>query len=182
MPSMRPLLRAALLATLLVPACAGAGADGPSEPAAGRTPASNVATAALLPTSVDALPALDLAGFRELLGQVRGTPLVVNVWASWCGPCQEEAPRMAAAAAGNPGVQFLGVDILYTRSDARGFLAEHGWTFPSVFDATGAIRDGLGLLGQPVTLFYAADGSLASTYTGPIPEAELTARIAAITS
>jgi thiol-disulfide isomerase/thioredoxin len=147
-----------------------------------RTPASNVATAALLPTSVDALPALDLAGFRELLGQVRGTPLVVNVWASWCGPCQEEAPRMAAAAAGNPGVQFLGVDILDTRSDARGFLAEHGWTFPSVFDATGAIRDGLGLLGQPVTLFYAADGSLASTYTGPIPEAELTARIAAITS
>ena len=60
------------------------------------------------------------------------------------------------------------VDILDTRSDARGFLAEHGWTFPSVFDATGAIRDGLGLLGQPVTLFYAADGTLenASFATG----------------
>jgi thiol-disulfide isomerase/thioredoxin len=173
---MRSRLVTAVLAAILVPACAGAA--GPAAPEG--TPATNAARAALLPTSVDTLPDVDLAGFRALLGQVAGTPLVVNVWASWCGPCQEEAPRLAAAARANPGVQFLGIDILDTRSDARAFIAEHGWTFPSLFDATAEVRDGLGLLGQPVTLFYAADGTLASSYMGPIPAEVLAERIAGI--
>lgn len=181
MPSMTHRARRAFLLLLLVPACARAAV--PPEPAASvppGVPAANATTAALLPTTVDALPDADLATFRSLLDQVRGTPLVVNVWASWCGPCQEEAPRMAAAARANPDVQFLGIDILDTRVSGRAFLTEHGWTFPSLFDATGAIRDGLGLLGQPVTLFYGADGTLVSSYTGPIPEEELAAGIAAI--
>jgi hypothetical protein len=51
-------------------------------------------------------------------------------------------------------VRFIGVDILDQRASARDFMSEFGWTYPSVYDPSGAIRDGLGLLGQPVTLFY----------------------------
>jgi cytochrome c biogenesis protein CcmG/thiol:disulfide interchange protein DsbE len=137
--------------------------------------------AASLPDSPDALPEMDLAGFETLVGDLRGTPVLVNVWASWCGPCNEEAPRIAAAHASyGDRIRFVGVDILDSREGARDFIATHGWAFPSVFDPDAEIRDGLGLIGQPVTLFYAADGTLVSSYTGPIPEAELEARIAEI--
>src|SRR5438094_202055 len=60
-----------------------------------------------------ALPQLDPARFRQLLAQLRGKPVVVNIWASWCGPCIAEAPDLAAAAREFQGrVQFLGVDVL----------------------------------------------------------------------
>lgn len=170
-----PLALAVVLAT--VAAACGAAAGGGT--AGGGADAPPPATG--IPDSPDALPEVDLAGFETLLGDLRGTPVLVNVWASWCGPCNEEAPRIAAAhAAYGDRIRFLGVDILDSREGARSFIATHGWGFPSVFDPDAAIRDGLGLFGQPVTLFYAADGTLVSSYTGPIPEAELEARIAEI--
>lgn len=49
-------------------------------------------------------------------------------------------------------------------------MREFGWTYPSVYDPTGAIRDGLGLLGQPVTLFHDASGALVESWTGPLSE------------
>jgi thiol-disulfide isomerase/thioredoxin len=154
--------------SLLAGACAGA-------PDPGLRPGS------LLPAEPDALPAFDLADYRELLSQLRGTPLLVNVWASWCGPCREEAPLLAAAhRAYGDRVQFLGVDILDERGAARAFMREYGWTYPSVFDLPGAIRDGLGLLGQPVTLFYDAEGELVETWLGPLTEQALRERLEAI--
>src|SRR6266571_5931381 len=74
-------------------------------------PAVNAARATLLPTTVAALPSFDPERFTQLLGQLRGTPVVVNFWGSWCGPCRAEAPilREAAAQYGS-NVQFLGVD------------------------------------------------------------------------
>jgi hypothetical protein len=60
-------------------------------------------------------------------------------------------------------VRFIGVDILDQRASARDFMSEFGWTYPSVYDPSGAIRDGLGLLGQPVTLFYDESGRAVDT-------------------
>ena len=57
-------------------------------------------------------------------------------------------------------MQFLGVDILDSRDGARGFIDEHGLTYPSVFDPSGNIRDSFGVIGQPVTVFYDADGDV----------------------
>lgn len=132
-------------------------------------------TASLLPVDAFELPSFDSATYEKLLGQLEGTPVVVNIWASWCGPCRAEAPHLAAAARAYEGrVQFLGVDILDARESAREFMREFGWTYPSVFDETGAIRDRLGIIGQPATLFYDADGELVDTWIGPIGEAELT--------
>lgn len=124
-----------------------------------------------LPVDATSLPAMTPDGFTAMLGELRGTPVLVNVWASWCGPCNEEAPLLAAAHERyGDRVQFIGVDILDARVSARGFIETHGWTWPNVYDAEGDIRDALGLIGQPVTLFYDADGTLIATWTGAIGE------------
>jgi thiol-disulfide isomerase/thioredoxin len=105
----------------------------------------------------------------------------VNIWASWCGPCRDEAPHLEAAHDEfGDRVQFLGLDILDERGSARDFMREYGWTYPSVFDATGAIRDGLGILGQPATLFYDTSGELVKTWSGPLTQEALTEGLDAI--
>jgi cytochrome c biogenesis protein CcmG/thiol:disulfide interchange protein DsbE len=72
------------------------------------------------------------------------------------------------------------VDILDEPGSARDFMREYGWTYPSVYDPSGAIRDGLGLLGQPVTLFYDASGERVKTWTGPLSKEALDANLHAI--
>ena len=117
------------------------------------------------------LPTVDFDGYQALLGDLRGSPVVVNIWAAWCGPCRLEAPGLSAAAKRYRGrVQFLGVDILDGREAARAFIREFDWTYPSLFDPPGEIRDRLGYFGQPVTLFYDAQGELAFDWNGSIPE------------
>ena len=134
-------------------------------------PSADRPAAARLPADPQALPEFTLADFQHVLAGLRGTPVVVNVWASWCGPCRREAPLLASAhEAYGDRVRFIGVDILDERDSARAFMREYRWTYPSVYDPSGAIRDGLGLLGQPVTLFYDASGALVDTWSGPLSQ------------
>jgi thiol-disulfide isomerase/thioredoxin len=136
--------------------------------------ARNAATAELLPAHVAELPTFDVETYQKLLTQLRGTPVVVNVWAAWCGPCKAEAPLLhGASQTYGDRVQFLGVDIVDSLDGARGFIAEHGLAYPSVFDPSGAIRDSLGMIGQPVTVFYDADGEVVATYQGQLTQAAL---------
>jgi thiol-disulfide isomerase/thioredoxin len=135
----------------------------------------------LLPADPYELPAFDMAAYDQLLAELEGTPVLVNIWASWCAPCKDEAPHLASAHAEfGDRVQFLGLDILDERGSAREFMREYGWTYPSVFDSTGAIRDGLGILGQPATLFYDPSGDLVRTWSGPITEEVLNETLEAI--
>lgn len=144
--------RLLVTAVLLLAACGGASSSGT------RLPADRLA-----------LPQVGLDGYREILRQLRGTPVVVNVWGSWCAPCIEEAPDLAEVAREFEGrVQFLGVDILDAREPARDFIRRFDWPYPSVFDPTGAIRDGLGYVGQPITLVYDRSGELAFEWNGAI--------------
>ena len=69
--------------------------------------------------------------YQQLLTQLHGTPVVVNIWASWCGPCKAEAPLLRDARRRyGDRVQFLGVDILDSRDGARGFIADYGLDLP----------------------------------------------------
>jgi thiol-disulfide isomerase/thioredoxin len=135
----------------------------------------------LLPSDRRELPTFDVASFEDLLAELRGTPVVVNVWASWCGPCRDEAPHLADAARTYAGrVQFLGVDVLDDRAAARSFIREFGWNYPSVFDPTGEIQAELGFIGPPDTVFFDSEGNRVSARQGAISEEELTAGIEAI--
>lgn len=169
--------RALLLVAVLMIASSACG-DGGGEPQAARSPvpAANATTAALLPTDAQELPPMTFAQYEQLLGQLEGTPVVVNIWGSWCGPCREEAADLAAAAETyGDRVQFLGVDILDAPESARIFMDEFDWTYPSIHDPSpgGDIRNQLGYLGQPVTIFYDAAGELVDDWEGPIPPEEL---------
>jgi cytochrome c biogenesis protein CcmG/thiol:disulfide interchange protein DsbE len=72
-------------------------------------------------------------------------------------------------------VQFLGIDIQDERGSARDFIERYGWTYPSLFDQFGSIRDHLGFPGQPNTIFYGRDGDIVATHAGEI-DAETLAR------
>jgi thiol-disulfide isomerase/thioredoxin len=134
--------------------------------------------AVALPRSPTELPKFDFEKFQQLGRALSGTPVVVNIWSSWCVPCRKEAPHFSVAARELEGeVQFVGVNILDEREKAIEFIDEYDWPYPSVFNPSGDIRDGLGFIGQPQTLFYDTAGKLDSTWIGPIPEIELKRRV-----
>lgn len=86
---------------------------------------------------------------------LRGEPVVVNFWASWCLPCREEAPTFQAKFEKHKGrgVQFLGVNVQDSAEDARAFVDEFGLTFPSVRDTNLKLYTSFGVRGLPETFF-----------------------------
>jgi thiol-disulfide isomerase/thioredoxin len=98
-----------------------------------------------------------LTGERLDLAAYAGKPVVVNIWASWCSGCNAEAAALRDFAAAHPEAAFVGVNFQDSREAARGFYAEHGWTFPSVHDPEGEIARGLLLQGTPTTIFLGPD-------------------------
>jgi len=171
-------LRACVGVALLAASCSGT-SETATEP--GATPATVVHPAPLLPATTDDLPTMSAPTYATLLGQLRGTPLIVNFWASWCAPCIEEAPLLRAAADEYADrIQFLGVNILDARSDAEAFIQEQELPYPSIFDPAGAIRDSVGSTGQPVTVFYRADGEVAVKIDGQLSAGTLQDAIAEI--
>lgn len=97
---------------------------------------------------------------RERVRDLRGLPVVVNVWGSWCGPCREEMPFFNRASA-NLGkrVAFLGVDTDFEyRGAAEKFLAKNPVYYPSYTDSDSAIANSFGILGVPSTIYYDRKG------------------------
>ena len=174
----KPTLAALLLIAGLGAACGGGPAG--ASPADPGPPALNATVAPLLPTHVAALPNMDVASFHQLLAQLKGTPVVVNIWATSCIPCVAEAPLLRAAAVKNPNIQFLGIDIQDSRSGAVGFLISHAVPYPSLFDPDAAIRTDLGFFGQPDTVFFDAQGNQVAKVYGPMAADQLAAQLAKI--
>ena len=86
-----------------------------------------------------------------------GKPLVVNVFGSWCPPCNMEAPDLGAFAKQNPGAQVVGVASEDTQKDATAFMKKYGLTYPLVLD-DGSLVQQFGVNAYPTTIFYDASG------------------------
>jgi len=97
-----------------------------------------------------------------------GKPMLVVLWATWCGPCQDEAPEVQAFyEAYGDQVGVLGVDTADTRDAARWFAEDYAMTYPSVSDPDEAVRIGLGVPALPGIAFVAADGTVTQLVVEP---------------
>lgn len=120
----------------------------------------------------DALPDVPLVclqgGEPTSLAAIEG-PAVVNLWASWCGPCREELPLLARLDEEvGEQVQVVGVDFADSAPEAALELAERsGVTYPQLFDPEQALRAPLGVVGLPQTVFVDADGRVVATERTP---------------
>lgn len=119
--------------------------------------------------------------FEEQLDNLRGYPIVVNHWASWCGPCREEFPYFQSQAAEHlDEVAFVGIDSQDSEDAAVTFLAGNPLPYPSIADPDGDFASWVdtALVGIPNTLFYDREGELVYVKQGPfVDEAELAADI-----
>lgn len=120
----------------------------------------------LLPGGVDA--------FERRLEALRGYPVVINLWASWCGPCRLEFPHFQRLAAElGKRVAFLGVDVQDSEEAAARFLDETPVPYPSFVDPEGRIAESMGAgLGLPATAFYDRQGEQVHLKRGPYASAE----------
>ncbi|KHL15099.1 thiol-disulfide isomerase/thioredoxin [Mumia flava] len=124
----------------------------------------------------DGLPAVVLeclgGGAPVNLAGLPGTPTVINLWASWCGPCRDELPELARLHTEAGGqVAVLGVD--YRDPDPLGAIAlaaDSGVTYPLVSDPDEAVRDALGVIGLPQTVFVDASGTIVATERRPVTD------------
>ena len=110
-----------------------------------------------------------LDAYDQPIASLNGYPAVVNVWASWCGPCRAEFPHFQQVAA-NMGkkVGFLGVNSDDNRDAANTFLSTHQVPYPSYEDPDKSIASSVdATFGFPATAFYNADGELTYTKSGP---------------
>ena len=93
---------------------------------------------------------------------------MINFWASWCGPCQREAPQLARLARDLHGrATLVGVDWNDALSGARGFIRKNGWSFPNLRDADGSIGNRYGLSGLPNSFVLDRDGRIVRILRGP---------------
>lgn len=128
-------------------------------------------------------PTLD--GERLDVSDLRGDVVVLNFWASWCGPCVAEAKNLVAVAdaTADDGVRFVGVNIRDENATAKAFERRHGVTYPSIDDQAGSLLTRFRKLvpqTPPTTLLLDRDGRIAARFIGGLTEAELLGPVQAL--
>ncbi|MEK4627415.1 TlpA disulfide reductase family protein [Solibacillus sp. FSL R7-0682] len=121
------------------------------------------------------LPTLD--GKIVELKDTRGKITILNFWASWCSPCQMEAPHLQTFYENNKDmVEILAVNITSkdVRKDVEKFANEHQITFPVLLDETGDVSTMYGAFTIPTTIFLNEEGVIVQEFVGPMEEAFLT--------
>jgi thiol-disulfide isomerase/thioredoxin len=177
MPRLPNASRAGVLALLVVlslalAACGGGGTGGTGGSASASSPA------------IGSTPLVERTpkNFQSDLTAYKGKVVVLNFWASWCGPCKAEMPALQQVSkeyAGKP-VTFIGVDSSDVRDNASKLLADLKVTYPTVYDKAGingGIATAWSVASLPQTWFIAKDGSRSGRIPRPLSAAELHDRI-----
>jgi cytochrome c biogenesis protein CcmG, thiol:disulfide interchange protein DsbE len=152
-----------------------------AQPHSAALPTSQVAAAftgappplAALHAQADRLLGGGTTAFEARLTSLRGYPVVVNKWASWCGPCQSEFPAFQRAVlAFGRRVAFVGIDANDQNPAAAAFLHKFPVTYPSYMDPDQAIANRIQAgYGMPQTVYFDRRGTPVYTHVGPYPSA-----------
>lgn len=144
------------------------------------------------PLNAGSAPAFELKTFDGqslTLASLRGKPIILNFWASWCNPCKEEAPLLQAVWAQyrSQGLMLLGVDYVDTEPEALKYLKDFGITYPNGPDLGTRISKTYRITGVPETYFITREGTLLAgsdanarpyaNWIGPIPASALQERV-----
>ena len=153
-------------------------ACGDGDGAAGERVACPDGTTATAPTGPDALPSATLgvlgSDAKVPTACLVGTPLVVNFWAEWCGPCREEMPAFEAVHQRiGDRVQFVGIAYEDREQAALDFADEVGVTYQLLEDPDGTYFDAARGRGAPYTLLVDATGTIQYRHVGPLTEQAL---------
>ncbi|MDX1521243.1 MAG: TlpA disulfide reductase family protein, partial [Anaerolineae bacterium] len=126
-----------------------------------------------------ALETLD--GQEVRLSDFKGQPVIINFWATWCGPCRIEMPHLQAAYAEHQadGLVVLGVNLTARDSveDIPEFRDEFGLTFPIILDQDGEVATTYRLIGQPASVFVNKEGVVHEVFHGPINQQFIDERV-----
>jgi len=121
------------------------------------------------------LPTLD--GRRVRLSDLRGSPVLINFWATWCGPCKQEMPLIVEQYNWNKGkgLRVLAIDTLLNDNleDMRAFAKRFNMNFDVLVDETDAIAGGWEVMGLPTTFFVKPDGTVAKAHVGQLTADQL---------
>ena len=109
-------------------------------------------------------------GAKISMEDLRGKPVIINFWASWCPPCRIEAPLLERTwrAYKNRGLIFLGINIQDRKEDALSYIREFDVTYPNGPDPTGEITIDYGVSGLPVTFFISRKGEVVRRWVGAV--------------
>lgn len=119
---------------------------------------------------------VDLDGNEHSLKSLRGKPVIVNFWATWCAPCRVEMPEFEQALADYAGDDL--VILALNREETpevveEFFVEEMGLTFTPLLDNTAQVADGYGVFNMPTTYFLNAEGIVSAVHRGPIARVQL---------
>jgi cytochrome c biogenesis protein CcmG, thiol:disulfide interchange protein DsbE len=122
-----------------------------------------------------------MADGKLSVDELRGTPVLLNFWASWCIPCREEAPRLQSGWRrwSKRGVLFLGLDQQDFPEDARDFLQEFQITYPTIRDPGKEVATRYGATGLPETYFISAQGRVVAHVIGAMSPEQIDGGVAA---
>lgn len=124
----------------------------------------------------------DFEGNAVSLADLRGRPVIVNFWASWCGPCVDEFPLLLDAAAAHRSSDLAVVGIVFRdRSEAaRDFMTRMGAPWPAVMDPGDSVATKFGIIGPPDTFFIDRNGVIVGRQIGQLSAADLEQGLAQI--